>query len=204
MRITGVRQTRASFFLVMAMMLIICSISPAFGSGGGEGEGHGDAAPKGWVKTDTYRVMNFAVLAVGLFLLLRKPVSQALNDRIKGIKEELTELEAKKREAEEKLVKYNEQIASLDKEAETILAEYVRQGEEARDRILKESEAAAAKLEEQAKRNIEHEFKAAKAKLQEEILEKALAKAEALVKDKITSDDQDRLVDDYLDKVVAQ
>ena len=56
----------------------------------------------------------------------------------------------------------------------------------------------------QAKRNIEHEFKAAKAKLQEEILEKALAKAEALVKDKITSDDQDRLVDDYLDKVVAQ
>ena len=35
------------------------------------------------------------------------------------------------------------------------------------------------------------------------ILEKALTKAEELLKDKITSEDQNRLVDEYLDKVVA-
>jgi len=39
--------------------------------------------------TDTFRVMNFTVLAVALFFVLRKPLSQALNGRIKGIKDEL-------------------------------------------------------------------------------------------------------------------
>jgi F-type H+-transporting ATPase subunit b len=138
-----------------------------------------------------------------LFFLLRKPVSQALNGRINGIKTELEELEAKKNEAEKKLAQYNEQIATLGREAEKIIAEYKRQGEAARDRILEESKKAAVKLEEQARRTIENEFKNAKLRLQEDILEKALTKAEELVKDRITSEDQNRLVDEYLDKVVA-
>ena len=46
-------------------------------------------AAKGWVATDTYRVMNFSVLFIALFFLLKKPVSNALNARINGIKEQL-------------------------------------------------------------------------------------------------------------------
>jgi len=147
--------------------------------------------------------MNFSVLAIGLFLLLRKPISQALNGRIKGIKEQLSELEEKKEAAEKKLAEYNERFLKLDKEAEQIVAEYIKQGNEAKARILKEAESAAVKLEEQAKKNIENEFKKAKSKLQEEILEQALVKAEEIIKSKIDTKDQDRLVDEYLEKVVA-
>ena len=64
-------------------------------------------------------------------------------------------------------------------------------------------QAQAAKLEAMAKRNIEQEFKAAKTKLQQEIAEKAMIKAEELIKASISSDDQDKLVDEYLKKVVA-
>jgi len=39
--------------------------------------------------------------------------------------------------------------------------------------------------------------------LKEEILQVALVKAEEIIKAKISSEDQDRLVDDYLEKVVA-
>jgi len=163
----------------------------------------GVAEAKGWGATDTYRVINFAILFIALFFILKKPVSQALNGRIEGIKTELEGLEAKKKEAEKKLSEYNEQIVSLDREAEKIIAEYIKQGKAARERILEESKKATEKLEEQAKRNIENEFKSAKLKLQKDILEKALTKAEELLKDKITSEDQNRLVDEYLDKVVA-
>ena len=162
------------------------------------------ASGKGWVTTDTARVMNFVVLVVLLFLALRKPVSQALSGRITGIQEELDELEAKKAAAEKKLAEYDTQIASLEGEAEKIVAEYIKQGEEAKKRILEESQKAADKLEEQARKNIEHEFQSVKNKLQGDILEKALVKAEELVKGKITEDDQNRLVDEYLEKVVAQ
>lgn len=165
--------------------------------------GHGEGGSKGWVATDTYRVMNFSVLFIGLFLVLKKPVAQALGGRIQGIKEQLVELEEKKKAAEAKLAQYDAKMAELDQEAESLLAEYVKQGEDAKVRILKEAEAAAEKLQEQASKNIEYEFQLAKAELKAEIVEKALAKAEAIIKEKINSDDQEKLVDEYLEKVVA-
>jgi F-type H+-transporting ATPase subunit b len=155
------------------------------------------------VAEDTYRVMNFAVLAIVLFLILRKPLTQALNGRIQGIKDQLSELEAKKKEAEKKLADYNEKLARLDGEAERLVAEYIQQGNEAKARILAEAESAAAKMEDQARRNIEHEFKQAKQKLQQDVIEQALVKAEAIIKDKISATDQDKLVDEYLEKVVS-
>jgi F-type H+-transporting ATPase subunit b len=165
-------------------------------------EEHG-AKPKGWVATDTYRVMNFAVLAVGLFLLLRKPVANVLNDRIKGIKEQLAELEQKKNEAEKDLAQYNQRLVDLEGEADKIVARYIEQGNEAKARILKEAEKTAVKLEEQAKRNIASEFERAKQNLQEETIKKAMAKAEELIERNITTKDQETLIDEYLDKVVA-
>ena len=94
-------------------------------------------------------------------------------------------------------------LNTLHTRGKKVIAEYVRQGEEAKARILKEAESAADKLEEQAKKNIENEFKQAKETLQAEIVEKALVKAEQAVKEQISADDQERLVDEYLAKVVA-
>ena len=178
-------------------LFVIWTGGIATASSGGERE------PKGWVATDTYRVMNFAVLAIALFFLLRKPVSDGLSSRIKGIEDELNELEARKEAAQKELSRYQDNLDKLDQETEKLIAEYVRQGNEAKERILKEAESAAVKLEEQARRNIENEFKKARIKLKEEILEKALVKAEEMIKSKITAEDQDRLVDEYLKKVVA-
>lgn len=165
--------------------------------------GGGEQGSKGWVATDTFKVMNFAVLAIGLFFLLRKPVSKALSDRIQGIKDQLSELEVRKKEAEAELARYNEKLQQLDKEAQKLIAQYIQQGEDAKAKIIKEAEISAQKLEEQARRNIEHEFKKTREKLQEEVLEKALAKAEEMIKTRISDKDQVRLVDEYLDKVVA-
>ena len=147
--------------------------------------------------------MNFAVLAGGLFFLLRKPIPRALNGRIRGIEDQLKDLEAKKSEAEKRLAEYNQKLGAMEKEAERIMADYTRQGQEAKARILKEAESAAEKLQIQARRNIEHEFEQTKATLQREIFEKALTKAEELLKQNVTSQDQTQLVEDYLQKVVA-
>ena len=178
-------------------VLVLFYVGVAAGASGGE------PAAKGWVRTDWFRVINFTVLLVGLIYLLRKPLSQALNDRIKGIKDQLTELEDRKREAERQLAEYNQKFLQLDKEAEKIIAEYVKQGNEAKTRIMQEAEAAAKKLEEQARKNIENEFEKTKKILRGEVLAQALEKAEENIKKKITKKDQNRLVDEYLDKVVA-
>ncbi len=186
----------------IATAVFFCAAGFVAASGGVEG-GHGGGT-KGWVNTDTYRVMNFAVLAAVLFFLLRKPMSQALDARIKGIREQLSGLETRKKESEKELAAYNEKLLLLDREAEAIVAGYIKQGSEAKERILREAESAAQKLEEQARRNIEQEFKRARRQIQEDMTEKALQKAEALITGRITTDDHDRLIDEYLEKVVAQ
>jgi len=190
------KKTVAAFVLVLLICVLFAAAAPA--SSGGEGGG-----TKGWVATDTYRVINFVVLAGLLAFVLRKPLSQLLSSRTQGIKDQLAELEARKEEAEKKLAEYNEKLAQLEKEAEKIIAGYIQQGNEAKARIMKEAEAAAEKLKIQARRNIDHEFEQAKLKLEADIFEKALVEAEKIIKEKITSQDQDKIVDEYLEKVVA-
>ncbi len=188
---------KGSIMMVIMTMLFFCFIGVSVASSEGESKS------KGWVATDTYKVMNFGVLAIGLFILMRKPVSQALNSRISGIKEQLSELEEKKQAAEKQLAEYTEKFSGLEQETEKLIEDYIRQGNEAKARIIDEAKKAADKLEEQARRNIDHEFKQAKLELQQEILEKALQKSEEILKNKITAKDQEKLVDEYLDKVVA-
>lgn len=205
MNISGISMKSKSITIRLLMICVVMVLILSF-SGitiGLSEEGHGETEAKGWGATDTYRVMNFVVLALALFFLLRKPASQALGARIKGIKGQLEELEERKKDAEKELVEYNERLSLLDQEAGKIVQSYIKQGNEAKARILKEAKSAAQKLEEQAKRNIEHEFKRAKFELQEDILEKSLLKAEEIIKNKITVEDQKKQIDEYLEKVVA-
>ena len=176
---------------------ILLLAGAAWAASGGDG-GHG-----GLSSTDWYRIMNFAVLALALIFLLRKPIPHALNSRVQGIQNQLNDLEARKAEAEKRLAECNQKLGELEQEAGRIVSDYIRQGEDAKARILKEAESAAEKIQIQARRNIEHEFEQTKVRLQREIFEQSLASAEALLKQNVTAEDQSQLVEDYLQKVVA-
>jgi F-type H+-transporting ATPase subunit b len=202
MKISGTGRSHGAKKLAAAIFILVLAFS-MFSISTAMASSHGEEGAKGWVSTDTFRVLNFAVLVIGLVYILRKPLSQALGSRIKGIKEQLEDLEIRKAEAERKLAEYKNKLAQLEKEAEKIIDDYIKQGNEAKDRILKEAESSAEKLKAQARRNIEHEFEQAKLKLQAEIFETSLQKAEEIIKEKISADDQDRIVDEYLKKVVA-
>lgn len=184
--------------LVLVVLMVAGMTAAAFAAGGGE-----EAEGKGWAGADWARVLNFVVLAALLFMLLRKPLPKTLNSRIEGIKDQLAELEAQKAEAEKQLAGYNEKLSALEQEADKIVEEYIKQGNEAKARILKEAEASAQKLQAQARRTIEHEFEQARGKLQADVLEKSLKKAEEIIQSRITESDQNQLIDEYLEKVVS-
>jgi F-type H+-transporting ATPase subunit b len=190
---------RRSWTILSGVIVVLLCIS--FGTAmAASGE---DGGSKGWGKLDWFRLMNFAALVAVLVYFLRKPISQALSSRIKGIQERLESLEAQKAEAEKQLAQYNDKLSQLESEAEKIVQGYIKQGNEAKAKILKEAQATAEKLQAQARRNIEHEFGKAKKELQREVVEKSLVKAEQTLKKEITVKDQDKLVDEYLNKVVA-
>jgi F-type H+-transporting ATPase subunit b len=183
--------------------LLLAAAALVVGAGMGWAASGSEAAHGGLTSTDWFRVMNFVVLAALLFFLLRKPIPRALNNRIRGIEDQLKDLERQRGEAETRLAECNQKLSALEKEAERIVADYVRQGQEAKARILKEAESAAEKIRLQTRRNIEHEFAQTKAQLQRDIFEKALSQAEELLKQNVTAQDQNKLIEDYLQKVVA-
>lgn len=182
------------------VVALVAGATVVWASGGGNGEAvHHNA----WKDVDTWKVLNFVLLALGCFFIAKKPVAQFFSSRTKGIEEELTDLEQKKAEAERRLAEYQARFRNLEQESEQIIEDYIKQGEDAKKRIIAEAEAQAEKLEDMAKRNIEQEFKAAKALLKQEIVDRAMEQAEALIKKSITTQDQNRLVDEYLKKVEA-
>ncbi len=182
------------------VVALVAGATVVWASGGGNGEA---VHHKAWKDVDTWKVLNFVLLALGCFFIAKKPVAQFFSSRTKGIEEELTDLEQKKAEAERKLAEYQARFRNLEQESEQIIEDYIKQGEDAKKRIIAEAEAQAEKLEDMAKRNIEQEFKAAKALLKQEIVDRAMEQAEALIKKSITTQDQNRLVDEYLKKVEA-
>ncbi|PIE62212.1 MAG: hypothetical protein CSA25_06195 [Desulfobacter postgatei] len=183
----------------VTVLTLVAGATVALASGGGEGH----VAHNAWHDVDTWKVLNFVILALGCFFIARKPVAQFFSSRSKGIEDELTDLEQKKADAKRQLAEYEARFRNLERESEKIVQDYIKQGEDAKKRILEAAEAQAGKLEEMAKRNIEQEFKAAKAALKQEVVDRAMDQAQALIKKSITTQDQNRLVDEYLKKVEA-
>ncbi len=202
----GNRTARCVISLLLGLTLLF-AVGVAFGAGGG---GHGEVKMATHLGIELkykvwdliFRIVNFGVLAVVLIYLIRKPMAQALASRRQGIKDQLADLEKERQEAEKELAEQKQKLARLDKAVEKIVAEYVKEGEAAKARIIEEAKAVAEKLQEQANKNIAHELQRAKQQLKAEMAEEAVAMAEGIIKRNIDAKDQKRIVDEYLTKVV--
>jgi len=150
-----------------------------------------------------YRAINFGILAAVIVILLRKPMGRMLANRSQGIKEDLENLEERKEEAARSLEENLARLKSIEAEKDKIIQEFVAAGETEKEKILAQAEEMAARIKEQARISIEFETEKARTQLQVEIAEKSAAKAFELIQKKITPEDRDRLVNDYLDKVVG-
>jgi F-type H+-transporting ATPase subunit b len=149
------------------------------------------------------RVLNFAIMAGALIFIFKKlNVKAFFTKRTESIANTLNELEVKKKEAEKTYEEYKQKLSQLDKETDRILQEYIEQGEREKTRIIANAEKAATEIRQQTDIAIEQEIKIAKEGLQQEIAELSVTAAEALLKEKIGEEDQQKLVDDFMTKVV--
>jgi F-type H+-transporting ATPase subunit b len=149
------------------------------------------------------RVLNFGIMVgVLIFIFKKLNVKAFFAKRTESIANTLNELEVKKKEAEKTYEEYKQKLSQLDKETDRILQEYIEQGEREKAKIIANAEKAAAEIREQTDVAIEQEIKSAKEVLQKEIAELSVTAAEVLLKEKIGEEDQQKLVDDFMTKVV--
>lgn len=194
---------KSALITAAAIAALAACASFGFASEGGEAAGahHVDTAKQ--MKDFVWRVVDFAVLFGILFWALRKAdLKGALANRQATIEKALKEAEEARAAAELKAREYSEKLAKANQEVDEISAAIRKEGELEKQRIIAEAKATADKIKEQARQTAEQEVLKAKAELREEAARLAVQLAAQSLKENLKQDDQDRLVKEYLSKVV--
>jgi F-type H+-transporting ATPase subunit b len=177
--------------MVTAMLLVAVVAFAAEG---------GDASGKLWDLL--WRVITFGIVVFLLYKLAGGRAKEFFTGRSYQIKAELDDLEVRKVEAEKQLREVERSIANLDKEREEILDGFKQEGEKLKAAIIASAEAGAQKIKAQAEVSAAQEAKLAMEQVKADMAEKIVQAAEKLLKEKLSKADHEKLVGDYLTKVV--
>lgn len=188
-------------FLAGAAWLILAGVAL-----GAEAAGeHGGVTPEK-ISDLIWRTVNFLVFAgiLGYLLVKKFPIKDFFAKRSQEIAQNLGELEAKKAAAAQALKEAETRLAQVEAERDKIIRQFVEEGEKEKAKIIEKAEMVASRIKEMAALSIAQETKKAAQQLKQEIALQATELAEKLIKEKITPADQQRLVDEYLEKVVEK
>jgi F-type H+-transporting ATPase subunit b len=190
-----VKTQKLKLFYILAFLIFnFAFFGVAFGSGGEE-------AHTSLFWDYFWKIINFAILLVILLKFAKKPLQSFLRQRTELIEKTLKEARDAKELAQKALQEVEERFKTKEKEIEEILSASKRSGEEERERILEESNRLKEKIFEQAKVNIEFELKHAKEAIKAEAVELAMELAEKKLKEKLTKNEQEKLLEESLTKI---
>jgi len=175
--------------------------------GGDQAAGHGvehkDSLSPEKLKDLMWRVMNFIAL---LFILIKfgaKPIGAALSGRKQQIKDEIEDLENKRAEAERSYTDFTAKLSGMEGEIDTVVEKAVAQAKIEKEKIIESAHQAADDIKRQAEMAIQNEIVTVRRQLKNDMTDQATAMAEEIIVKNLTSDDQNKIIEDYLNKVGA-
>ena len=143
-------------------------------------------------------LINFGILVAGYYLLGKKPIAAALQNRRDTISKDIDEANKMLGEAQARAKTYQVKLERLEEEVKTARAALVQAGEAERDRIVGDAEAKAERMRKDAEFLVDQELKQIRQDLWRETVEAAVGAAEELLKKRVTTADQERMAEDYL------
>ena len=174
---------------------------PAEAHEGGSVEGHG-ADRSADLRDLLYRFINFTLMVIILVWALKKANIKGLfSKRIEDIRQKLDTLKSDRKEAEEKYQGIEKKLKAFEKERDEILEQYKKEGEAEKEKIVAEANLRVQQIIEQAETTIQLEMQSARDRLKQEVVNLASQKAEEILAREMTDKDQDRLVEDFIERV---
>lgn len=185
------RRTITLLLLSLPIVLLLAGVASA--SEGGDSP---------WTMSkQIWRVINTIALLALLIYFLKKPLVNFFSERKANIARDLQEAKEQRARAEALIKEYQQKIAEMEKELDKMRVELAKSAESEREKVLTNAERMAASVIEAARITADQEVRKAKTALKNEAVELAMGMAEALIRDKITDEDRQRITEDYLVKV---
>lgn len=194
-----IQNSKFKVFSKISVVLMLCILSFVFvitAFAAEEGEAHTSI-----FKEYMWQIINFGILVFVLVKYGKKPFQSFLKQRAELIEKTLKEAREAKELAEKALREVDVRLKEKDKEVEEILSITKRSGEVERDNLMEQGERLKEKILEQAKANIAYELKHAKEAIKAEAAEVAIELAEKKLKEKLTKEEQERLLDESITKI---
>ena len=129
-------------------------------------------------------LFNFAILSLGLYLLLYKPVKSFMDKRAETIAKQAEDANSKLDEAEALKLEYEKRLESADKEAADIKAKALEQAQSAADAKLTDAEKQKEKIISDAKAAAQRQKEKVLEESKQEIIELAAQMAEKVLQTK--------------------
>lgn len=166
--------------------------------GGEHGSEHGESP---WVTAS--RLANFAILAGGLWYLLRKPAASYLEARGEDIRGGLTTAASMKATATKQLAEIQSKMAALPGELAALKARGTAEIAAEQERIRQQAEGERRRILDQAHRDMDLQVQAATRDLTRQAATLAVGVAERRIAATITDEDQHRLMAQYVTQLAG-
>jgi F-type H+-transporting ATPase subunit b len=147
------------------------------------------------------RLVNFAIIAAIVIYFGRKPVRDFFKNRSAEIAKAMQESKEARERAEAALAEMERKIKELEAETARMVADAKERGEKDRQALIDEGKKVAQDVQVQVKQGIDIEVQKAKAALAVEASLLSIDLAEGRIKKTISSQDQERIVKEYITKV---
>ena len=149
-------------------------------------------------------ILNFALLIGIYYYFGKKPIAAALAARRANVVREIEEAQRMKREAEERAKLYQAKLGTLEEELAMARQSLVEAGRGEKERIIKEAEEKAGRMQRDAEFLIDQEMKQLRQDVWRDTVNLATSAAEELLRKRITPADQERIAEDYLADLVGR
>ena len=166
-----------------------------------EGAGHGGHEQITFMGDWFPRLINFAIIATIVVYFMRKPARDFFKNRSVEIAKAMQESKEARERAVAALVEMEQKIKALEAETNRMIAEARTRGEKDKQALVEEGKKMALDIQGQVKQGIDIEVQKAKTTLAIEASLLSLDLAEGKIKEKITSQDHERIVKEYISKV---
>ena len=164
--------------------------------------GEGGEEHQSVLKAYLWPVVNFLILVALLVYMMKKmDIKGYFKKRTELIEQSLKEAREAKELAQKALTEVEERLKVKDKEIEEIIASARFSGEREKERLTEEGDKLKEKILEQARTNIDYEVKKAKEAIKEEAVGIAMELAEKKLKEKLTKEEQLKLLEESVAKI---
>lgn len=148
-----------------------------------------------------YSTLTFFIL---LFLLAKfafPPIVKLLEEREEKIKDSIDKAEETRREAEKLFDEYKQQMAEARKEAQNIIEQGKKLGENMKADIINKAQNEALQIIDRSKAEIEREKEKVVQDLQKQFANLTIDAASKVVNKSLAEKDHLKLIDEYISKV---